>query len=184
MRKTVLISVADGSEEMETIIPADVLRRSGAEVTLASVDGLSVTASRGIKIVADKLISECNNQAYDLIVVPGGMPGSEHLRDSAILGKMLQEQADAKRLIGAICAAPVIVLQHYGLLQGKFATCHPHHFAELQNLKQDYVVVDGNFITSQGPGTAVLFALKLVEMLFDKSMANKVATSMVVPEHA
>lgn len=179
MRKQVLIAVADGSEEMETIIPADVLRRAGAEVTLASVTNLTITASRGIKIVADKLIGECVNFAYDLIIVPGGMPGAEHLRDSSILLSMLQQQIATKRLVGAICAAPYVVLQHHNLLQGKRATCHPHYFSQLQNMQPDLVVVDDNIITSQGPGTAIIFALKLVELLFDKSVVEKVAHGMV-----
>lgn len=181
MRKKVLIAVADGSEEMETIIPADILRRAGAEVTLASVDGMEIKASRGVKLVADALLKDCADQTYDLIFVPGGMPGTEHLRDSSLLTKMLKDQAQAKRLIAGICAAPALVLQHHGLLENKKATCHPHHFSDMKNLSTDLVVVDGNIITSQGPGTAMIFALKLAEILFDASSAAKVAKGLVIP---
>jgi len=180
MRKKVLIAVADGSEEMETVIPADVLRRAGAEVTLASVDELEIQAARGIKLVADKLLSACENENFDLIVVPGGMPGAEHLRDSVVLKNMLQKQAAAGKLIAAICAAPVVVLQHHGLLDGKKATCHPAMLSELKNSSKERVVVSENIITSQGPGTATEFALKLVELLFDAATKQKVAAGMVV----
>lgn len=182
MKKQVLIAVAEGSEEMETIIPADILRRATAEVTIASVDKFEVKASRGTKLIADALLADCINNKYDLIIVPGGMPGSETLRDSRILTEMLTVQARDKKLIAAICAAPFVVLQHHGLLDGKKATCHPHFFAEMKNLVQDYVVVDDNFITSQGPGTAVLFALKLVEILFGADVMAKVAKGLIVPK--
>lgn len=180
MRKKVLIAIADGSEEMETVIPADVLRRAGADVTLASVNKLEITASRGIKLIADKLIAECEKENFDLIVLPGGMPGAEHLRDSVILKNMLQKQAAAGKLIAAICAAPVVVLQHHGLLDGKKATCHPALLHELKNSSKERVVISDNIITSQGPGTAAEFALKLVELLIDAKTAQKVASGLVL----
>lgn len=179
MRKKVLIAVADGSEEMETVIPADVLRRAGAEVILASVNQLEIKASRGIKLIADKLIAACEKENFDLIILPGGMPGAEHLRDSVILKNMLQKQAAAGKLIAAICAAPVVVLQHHDLLDGKKATCHPAMLPELKNSSKERVVVSDNIITSQGPGTAAEFALKLVELLFNAATKQKVAAGLV-----
>jgi protein deglycase len=117
MAKKVLVPIADGTEEIEAVCLIDTLRRAGAEVTVASVDGIQVTASRGVKIVADARIAECLHQTYDGIVLPGGMPGAEHLRDSAGLIEMLQKQNQAGRLYGAICAAPAVVLRPHGLLE-------------------------------------------------------------------
>lgn len=180
MRKTVLIPIADGTEEIEAIAVVDTLRRAGAEVTIATVGNLQIAASRGVKLVADKLIADCSNETYDLIVLPGGMPGTEHLRDCPELINMLKKQKAGNRLYAAICAAPALVLQQHGLLEGITATCHPSLFDKLQNKDESRVVVDQNCITSQGPGTAIEFALKLVELLFDRQTAEKIATAMVV----
>jgi 4-methyl-5(b-hydroxyethyl)-thiazole monophosphate biosynthesis len=185
MRKTVLIPVADGSEELEAVAIIDVLRRAGATVTVASVTGnRQVTASRGVVIVADALIEACVHKDYDLIVLPGGMPGAEHLRDSADLTRMLQRQRDGSRLYGAICASPVVVLEHHGLLKERRATCHPAFVDQLTNPERVdarvVVVVDGNCLTSRGPGTAVEFALALVERLYGKARREEVAGAMVV----
>lgn len=180
MRKKVLFPIADGVEDIETVATIDVLRRAGAEVLVAAIDKLQITAARGIKIIADKLLSEITAEIFDLIVVPGGMPGAEYLRDCDLLTNMLKEQQKAKRLYAAICAAPVIILQHHNLLSGKRATCHPALYAQLKNLEKKRVVVDENCITSQGPGTAIEFALQLVELLFDHDKAKLVANSMVV----
>ncbi len=181
MRKKVLIPVASGTEEVEAIAAVDVLRRAGAEVTVAAVNhNLQITASRQSKIVADKLIVNCTSETYDLIVLPGGMPGAEHLRDCKELINMLKKQQQENRLYAAICAAPVTILQHHGLLQGIRATCHPSMFAQLKIKDESRVVVDKNCITSQGPGTALEFAIKLVELLFDKKTAERIAQAMVI----
>jgi protein deglycase len=180
MRKTVLLPIADGVEDIETIATLDVLRRSGAGVVIAAIDKLQITSAQGVKIIADKLLSECRDDIFDLIVIPGGMPGAEHLRDCKELTQMLQDQYQAKRLYAAICASPVVVLQHHGLLKGKRATCHPALQPQLNNLIPERVVVDGNCITSQGPGTAIEFALQLVALLFDQDRADKVAQAMVI----
>ena len=182
MTKKVLVPIANGTEEIEAVCIIDVLRRAGADVTVASVDSLQVTASRGVKLVADKLISECTNETYDLIALPGGIPGAEHLRDSVELEQMLREQCESNRLYGGICAAPAVVLQHHGFLKGRQATCHPVFVALLENTDsvETRVVVDGPCITSRGPGTALEFALKLVEMLFGKDKVGEVSQPMIV----
>jgi 4-methyl-5(b-hydroxyethyl)-thiazole monophosphate biosynthesis len=180
MRKTVLIPITNGTEEIEAIAATDALRRAGAEVTLASVDkDLHITASRQTKIVADKFLNNCINETYDLIYVPGG-PGAEHLRDCPALINMLKQQQQSGRLYAAICAAPVVVLQHHGLLNGLKATCHPSLFDKLQNCQKEQVVVDQNCATSQGPGTTLIFAKKLIELLFNKETAENVAKGMVI----
>jgi 4-methyl-5(b-hydroxyethyl)-thiazole monophosphate biosynthesis len=182
MSKQVLIPIADGSEEIEAVCIIDVLRRAGASVTVASVDGLQVIASRGVKLIADNLISECVDRTFDLIALPGGMPGAEHMRDSRELTEMLKQQQKEGRLYGAICASPAVVLMHHGLLSGKRATCHPDFSDRLENREEvdSRVVVDGNCVTSRGPGTAIEFALKLVELLFGSEKAAEVAKPMIV----
>jgi protein deglycase len=181
--KHVLVPIADGSEELEAVAIIDVLRRAGATVTVASVEEtLEITASRRVRLIADAFINKCVEIDYDLIVLPGGIPGAEHLRDSAALTRILKRQKDAGRLYAAICASPAVVFAAHGLLDGRRATCHPG-FAERMPQPSDRnsrVVVDGNLITSQGPGTAIEFALTLVEALFGKEKREQVAGPMVL----
>lgn len=183
MPKTVLVPIADGCEEIEAVTIIDCLRRAGADLTVASVGSLQVTASRSTKLLADKLIADCTNDVFDLIALPGGMPGAENLRDSKELIEMLIAQANAGRLYAAICASPAIVFQPHGLLEGKSATCYPSFAEKLTNQKKanQTVVIDGNCITSQGPGTAMQFAMTLIAQLFDKQTAQKTALPMIVP---
>jgi 4-methyl-5(b-hydroxyethyl)-thiazole monophosphate biosynthesis len=181
MTKKVLVPIADGTEEIEAVCIVDVLRRAGAQVTVASVEkSLQVTASRGVKIVADSRIEDCTAASFDLIVLPGGMPGAEHLRDSEALIELLCRQQAAGRLYGAICAAPAVALLPHGLLEGKTATAHPGFAGRLQAGSESRVVVDGNVATSRGPGTAIEFALVLVELLYGKEKAEEVAGPMLV----
>jgi 4-methyl-5(b-hydroxyethyl)-thiazole monophosphate biosynthesis len=181
MRKNVLLPIANGSEEMEAIIIADTISRSGAKVIIASVDNLEVTCSRGIKLVADALLKDCINDTFDLIVLPGGLEGSEKLRDSKELIEMLKTQLRENRLVGAICAAPFLVLHHHGLLKQVKATCYPYYIEQLDEgyRSTNIVEFDKNIATSQGPGTALQFALKLVELLFGKDKSQKLADSMI-----
>ncbi len=184
MSKKVLVPIADGTEELEAVAIIDILRRAGAEVVVASVgvEGLQVTASRGVKITADREINSCVNETFDLIALPGGIPGAEHLRDSVSLVQLLKRQQQEGRSIGAICAAPVVVLQHHNLIGGRKATCHPSRKEALFNPEAAHqrVVVDGTLITSQAPGTAIEFALKLVELLFGPQKAGEVAGPLAI----
>ena len=182
MSKKVLVPIANGIEEIEAVCIIDVLRRAGASVTVASVDELQITASRGVKLVADTLISECLNETYDLVALPGGMPGAEHLRDSKELEAMLKRQKEQERYYGAICASPAVVLQHHGLIDQRLATSHPSFVGHLENTEsvESRVVVDGTCVTSRGPGTALEFALKLVELLYGEEKAMEVAAPMVM----
>ncbi len=182
MAKSVLVPIADGSEEIEAVCIIDTLRRGGADLTVASVGQLQVTASRGVKIVADARIAACVNETYDCIALPGGSAGAEHLRDSAELIALLKKQKQAGRLYAAICASPAVVLQPHGLLDKVRATCFPTFRDRLDPAyaSDERVVVDGNCVTSQGPGTAIEFALKLVELLFGAGKAAEVAAAMLV----
>ena len=187
MGKKVLVPIANGTEEIEAVCIIDTLRRAGAEVTVASVEtqnvaSLQVTASRGVRLVADAKIADCVNEMYDCIALPGGMPGAEHLRDSEPLIKLLKQQKQSGRLYGAICAAPAVALHPHGLLDKTRATCFPGMRDELDPAytSDERVVVDHNCVTSQGPGTAIAFALKLVELLFGAGKARQVADGMLV----
>lgn len=151
-------------------------------MTVASVaPHLVVTCSRGLKICADKSISECKGHEWDMIVCPGGMPGATHLRDSKDLKDLLLQQRNKGKFIAAICAAPAVVLQSHGLLEGKTATCYPvPKFTDvLTHRSTDRVCVDGNVVTSQGPATSLEFSLKLVELLFGKKKADDVGAEML-----
>lgn len=182
MSKTVLVPIADGTEEIEAVTLIDILRRAGADVTVASVDKRQITASRGVKIVADCLIDDCRDTEFDLVVLPGGIPGAEHLRDDPTLTDILARQHRDNRWYGAICAAPAVVLQSQGLLKDRQATSHPGFADRLDadRRSDSAVVIDGNCATSQGPGTAMAFALELVALLYGQAKAEEVAAPMVI----
>lgn len=181
MKKTALVAIADGIEEIEAVTIIDVLRRAGVQVTVASIAEKEIKASRGTLLAADTSIAACKNDEFDLIALPGGMPGAEHLRDCGELELMLKNQKESGRLYAAICASPVVVFQHHGLLEGRKATCHPSFENELldKSSVNAAVVVDGPCATSRGPGTAMEFSLKLVEMLCSVQEAEKIAKAMV-----
>lgn len=182
MTKSVLVPIAEGSEEIEAVVIIDVLRRAGADVTVASVTERSeVRCSRGTRLVADAIIGDVAGREFDLIALPGGMPGAEGLRRSLPLAALLRAQAAAARPYAAICAAPAVVLQDLGLLTGRRATCHPDFFDRLDTptRSEDRVVVDGPVITSRGPGTALEFSLTLVERLFGAASRQELARAML-----
>ena len=190
MSKTVLIPIANGSEEIEVVTMIDVLRRADIKVTVASVSGAAdcqITGSHGINIVADCAIEDCAKTDFDLIAVPGGLPGAEHLAASDVLDKLLRKQAAGGKLYGAICAAPLLVLGSKGLLENRTATGHPR-FLPVSEAKEvdseSRVVVDGNCITSQGPGTAIDFALQLVEQLCGVVKREEVSSPLVLTTSA
>ena len=183
MTKKVLVPIAEGTEEIEAVCIIDVLRRAGAEVVVASAGEKVVTCSRGVVIVADKLIADCKAEVFDMIVLPGGVPGAQNLRDSADLTELLKQQAGSGGFFGAICASPAVVLQAHGLLENRRATSHPGFSDQLESSEsvESRVVVDGTCITSRGPGTALEFALKLVECLYGEETAREVGMPMVLP---
>ena len=184
MSKQVLIPIANGSEDIETVALIDVLRRAEANVTVASAgEDLIVTASRGTKILADISLADCEGKEWDLIALPGGMPGAKNLSENIFLVELLKIQKEKGRLYAAICASPAIVLQHHGLLVGRKVCCYPA-FREMIPSEQlasleDRVVVDGNCVTSISPATAIEFALKLVELLSGKELSDKISKSML-----
>ena len=166
----VAVFIADGSEEVEAITPVDLLRRAKVDVDVVSImPSLEICASRDVKITADKLISEINFEDYDLLVLPGGVRGTNNLNACEELKKNLVKFNDQGKGIAAICAAPT-VFAGLGLLNGKTSTCNPGFWEELRKgganvIEDSKVVVNGNIITSQAMGTSVDFGLALVGFL-------------------
>lgn len=182
MEKRILVPVADGIEMIEALSIVDVFRRAGAHVDIASVGEIVITSSHNVKISADKLIADCRDENYDLVAVPGGIPGAENLRNSDILIEILKKQNEAEKLYGAICASPAVVLEYHGLLEGKKATGHPLFVANLSNRadESEKVVQDKNCVTSRGAGTAIDFALELCGIVMGEEKRKEVAKGMAI----
>ena len=180
--KKVYILFADGFEEVEAITPVDLLRRAGIDVKMVSVTGNeTVTGSHGISFKTDMLY---NSEVLDgdMLVLPGGMPGTTHLKESEAVKEAVDHYHKNGKYLAAICAAPT-VFGEMGLLNGKMATCYPGLESGLLGAMwpgDSYpVVVDGQFITSRGVGTAISFALKLIEILDSEKKSNDIGTSIV-----
>lgn len=173
----VYLFLANGFEEVEGLTVVDILRRANVDVTMVSITGeIYVTSSRMIVIKADALFENVKFSDADMLVLPGGMPGTKNLAAHEGLDQLLKEfHRDGKKL-SAICAAPS-VLGSKGLLKGRKATCYPGYEEALTgaNVKNEAVVVDGNFITSKGMGTSIDFALAIVKNLVGEAEAVKIA---------
>lgn len=178
----VLVPLAQGCEELEAITITDLLVRAGIDVTTASLDDDIVTASRGTRILPDTHINDVLNNTYDLIVLPGGLPGADHLRDDERVQSLLKKHAHNNKFIAAICAAPKALAQA-GLLENKTATGYPGVLTSLNlsntDIKDTAIEIDGNIITSRGPGTAMDFALTLIEKLEGKDKRDEVNAQLV-----
>lgn len=178
--KTALVVAAIGSESLETVTIVNVLRRAGVVVTLASLEGSAAVAStRDIGLVADASFAQAAAIDYDLIALPGGETGAMALSAHAPLIEKLRAQRLAHRWIGALCAAPAIVLGRHGLLDGKQATGYPSFRDELLHYVELPVVTDGHTITGQGPASAIAFALSLVEALMGGQVRQRVASDLL-----
>ena len=173
----VLVPLAEGFEEIEAVTIVDLLRRADIEVHTASLASRRVTGSHGITVEADLVLDDAKAADYDMIVLPGGMPGAEHLKNDLRVIALLREFAAAGRFTAAICAAPG-VLAHAGLLEGREATSFPGFLradsAPGIRLSESPVVVDGKVVTSRGPGTAIDFSLALIGLLKGDEVAAAV----------
>ena len=179
----VAIFFADGFEEIEALTPVDILRRGGIDTVTVSIgEDLMIHGSHNIDIKADIRISELDFDSVDMIVLPGGKIGHQNLEACKALTDKIAEFNEAGKFVAAICAAPT-VLGELDLLRGKKATCYPGLEAGLKDAmwpgESAKVCVDGQFITSRGVGTAIDFALKLIEILIDKKKADEIAASIV-----
>ena len=182
MAKSVLTVLAEGFEEIEAITPVDVLRRLDVDVTVASLERLVVKGARGVSIQADTTLAEVAGRTFDVIVLPGGMPGAANLAASALLGDMLKKQHTEGRMIAAICAAPAVVLHPLGLLGDEKVSCYPAFQRRLDevNRTEERLCVGEKLITAAGPGVAMEFALALAERLKGKGKVDELAKGMLV----
>ncbi len=178
-----LVPLAQGCEEMEAVIILDTLRRAQWEVLSAGLDERPVTASRRVVLMPDAVWSSIQPAEYDLLVIPGGAQGVKNLRADARVVQAARQFFEAGKLVAAVCAGP-LVLQDAGLLQGRPATCHPSVAAELATAcwQDKPVVVDGNLVTSQGPGTSFRFALTLIALKDGVDKAAAVARAMILSD--
>ena len=179
--------LAEGFEEIEAVTIVDLLRRAGIEVRTAALGRREVTGSHGITVLADIGLDEAVAADFDMIVLPGGMPGAKHLKTDARVIELLQQIAAAGRYTAAICAAPS-VLAHAGLLRDRAATSYPGFLqpdsAPGLRLSEAPVVIDGRSVTSRGPGTAIAFALALIELLEGPEVRRDVEERLQLPRPA
>ncbi|MCA0934721.1 DJ-1/PfpI family protein [Vibrio alginolyticus] len=186
MSVKILVPIAPGTEEMEAVTIIDMMVRAGYDVTVASAafDGaLTMKASRGVTLTADCKLVDIADDEFDVIALPGGVGGAEVLRDSTVMIEILKQHIYEGKLVAAICAAPALVLQHHDLFPQALMTCHPSfqsHIPE-SNWRSKRVTIDlnHNLITSQGPGTALEFAMEIIIKLSGKKHAWSIAEPMV-----
>lgn len=180
----VLVPLAQGCEELEAVTIIDLLRRAGIEVVTAGLDEQPVSTSRGVVLVPDATLEQALQENFDMVVLPGGLPGADHLRNDPRIIELLQRMATGDGYTAAICAAPK-VLAEAGLLEGRQATFYPGAFDPSAVKGLDYleqaVVIDGKVITSRGPGTAMDFALALIEVLMGGNKREEVDAALLRP---
>jgi len=180
----VLIPLAQGSEELEAVTVIDLLRRAGIEVVSAGLSEGLVKCSRGTVLMPDTALDDVLGEQFDMIVLPGGQPGANHLNEDPRIHQLLRNMAEQGRYTAAICAAPK-VLADAGILDGRTATSYPGALQadnlEQTTLSEQAVVRDGSVITSRGPGTAMDFALELIEVLLGAEKRRQVEDPLVRP---
>jgi len=173
-----IIPLAEGFEEIEAVAVIDILRRANIKVDVVGIDDEIVSGRNGIKILCDKIITDVKPEDYDGIVLPGGNPGYKNLENNQQVINFIKAFESRGKLIAAICASPTI-LEKIGVLEGKKATCYPAMKDRLKNFVDERVVVDKNVITSQGPGTAIEFALEIVKF-FNPSAYEQLKKDLLV----
>jgi len=178
-----LVPLADGTEEMEATIIIDVLRRAGWDVVAAGVTGTAIDASRGVRLLADGDWHSLDPADFDVLAIPGGAVGTENLMGNESVLETVRCFMESDRLVGAICAGP-LVLQAAGIVAGRRVTCHPGVADQLTDTVrvEERVVIDGKLITSQGPGTAMEFALAVIAAIDGPEAANNVRAGLILPE--
>jgi 4-methyl-5(b-hydroxyethyl)-thiazole monophosphate biosynthesis len=177
----VVIILADGFEELEAVAVIDVLRRAGIEVVSAGLHDGPVSSVRQIKVIPDTIIDAISSDDFDMLVLPGGMPGSANLNADSRVRDLIKDFNSKGKMTGAICAAPY-VLADAGILNGKRVTSYPSFKDKLGSAvyEEKTVVEDGNILTSRGPGTALCFALAIAEKLAGREKAQQVKEAMLI----
>ena len=180
----VLVPLAQGCEELEAVTITDLLTRAGIDVVTAGLDEQPIKASRGMVLVPDTTLDAVLDQEFDMVVLPGGLPGADHLNADPRIHQIIKKLSEQNKFIAAICAAPR-VLASAGLLDNKQATSYPGSLDGFETNNMTYqettVVVDGKVITSRGPGTAMDFALVLIEQLLGKVKRDEVEAPLQRP---
>lgn len=178
--KSALVLFAAGSEELEAVTIVNILRRGGVTVSLAGLSAGVLRGSRGIVLQPDTTLEASLDKEFDMIVLPGGQPGTNHLKADPRVARLLKKMSGQDKFVTAICAAPS-VLAEAGLLDGKRATSFPTCLDEYPRVMQHStaVVEDGKLITSRGPGTAMNFALTLLERLMGAAKRQEVEAGLV-----
>ncbi|XP_062622116.1 glutathione-independent glyoxalase DJR-1.1-like [Saccostrea cucullata] len=182
---TAVVLLAEGAEEMETVISVDVLRRGGIDVKLVGLHGTEpVHCSRDVRIVPDTTLAEAQKSApYDVVVMPGGANGAKNLAASSEVKSLLESQVENHKLIAAICAAPIALVSHK-INPGSKVTSHPSVKGKMEEggykYSEERVVTNDKLITSRGPGTTFEFALKIVEILQGKEKAHSLVAPMLL----
>jgi len=179
----VLVPLAEGCEELEAVTIIDILRRARIDVIVAGLEPGPVTASRGVVLQPDTTLDEALKHEYDMVVLPGGGPGSDRLDADSRIRDLLIKMANSEKFTAAICAAPKVLVSA-GILEGKQATCYPGvlQTSQLPGLDVEQAVVqDGKVVTSRGPGTAMDFSLTLVEALVGRARRDEVEAGLVRP---
>ena len=177
----VYVFLAEGFEDVEALIPIDVLRRGGVDVVTVSISEFPlVTSAHGVNIEADMIFEQGDFDDADLLMLPGGMPGASNLFDHEGVCQALKAQFAAGKKISAICAAPAVVLAQLGILDGKQATCYPgfEQMLKKATYTADLVTVDGQITTAEGPAAAFPYAYELLSQLVDKQTSDQIAEGM------
>jgi 4-methyl-5(b-hydroxyethyl)-thiazole monophosphate biosynthesis len=180
--KKAIVLLAEGFEDIEALTPVDILRRGKLSCTICSVDDKNEkTSSRGTTVKTDEILKNINIDEYDAVILPGGLPGATNLRDNDNVIKLVSAFNKNGKLVAAICAAP-IVLDKAGIIKNKNVTSNPNFKDELKevNYKEDFVVQDGNIITSRGAATSIYFAFKILENLSDEETVERVKRSTLM----
>lgn len=179
----VAIILADGFEEIEAMAVVDVLRRADIDAVTAGLHDGHITSARGIRVIPDAVIDDVKADDFDMIVLPGGQPGADNLNADGRVKALITAFNQKGKLTAAICAAPY-VLGSAGVLAGKHATSYPTYKGRLSGAiyEEKAVVADGNVLTSKGPGTALCFALAIVERLVGRDKAMKIKDAMLIKD--
>ena len=179
MVKRVLAPLAPGCEELEAVTIIDLLRRARIEVTVAGIVEGAITASRGVRLLPDTTLDQVCNQDFDMIVLPGGLPGSDHLADDPRIGALLKKMDESGKFVAAVCAAPKVLARH-GLLENRQATAYPGvlHAEKHPYISGQAVTRDGHIITARSVGTVMDFTLELITALCGSAVRESVESAM------